>query len=102
MRTWKKVVLLSVLGFLEMVFVSLIFASNLPHQRSELDAYTRYQNSPSEENKDLWLKEREKIDGEIRLRISIGCGLATANLAIILWIALKRANPVQYGRRRSC
>jgi hypothetical protein len=86
MRIGKKTVLLVVLGFLEVVFLSWIFASNLPRRSADIDAFRRYQSAPTEENKSLWLKEREKTQSEVRLRVSLGVCLAAGNLFLIGWV----------------
>jgi len=86
MRIGKKTVLLVVLGFLEVVFLSWIFASNLPRRSADIDAFMRYQSAPTEENKSLWLKEREKTQSEVRLRVSLGVCLAAGNLFLIGWV----------------
>jgi hypothetical protein len=59
-NTRKCAVLLVVLGFWELVFLSWVFGSNLPRRSADIDAFMRYQGAPTERNKDLWLKEREK------------------------------------------
>lgn len=87
MRTWKKVTLIVVLAFLEMVFLSWGLASNLPHRRSEVDAFTRYESAPTQENKQLWNKERERTESEVRLRATLGVCLAVGNLFLIGWVA---------------
>jgi hypothetical protein len=46
--------------FGELVFLSWVFGSNLPRRSADIDAFMRYQGAPTERNKDLWLKEREK------------------------------------------
>lgn len=88
---WKKVVLIVTLGFLEFVFLSLVFASNLPRRHADIDAFTRYQSTPTEDNKELWRKEREKTLNEVRLRVALGACLAAGNLFLIIWVAKRRA-----------
>jgi hypothetical protein len=90
MKTGKKIVLLVVLGFLEVVFLSWIFASNLPRRSDDIEAFRRYQGAPTEENKEVWLKERQKTQGEVRLRVSLGGCLAAGNLFLIVWVARRR------------
>jgi len=90
MRIGKKIVLLVVLGFLEVVFLSWVFASNLPRRSADIDAFMRYQGTPTEENKELWLKERQKTRNEVRLRVSIGVCLGAGNLFLIGWVARRR------------
>ena len=90
---WKslKVMLLVVLGLLEMVFLSWIFASNLPRRSADIEAFARYQTAPTQENEKLWQREREKTQSEVRLRKSVGAGLAAANVLFIVWVARRRA-----------
>jgi hypothetical protein len=90
MRTGKKTVLLLVLGFLEVVFLSWVVASNLPRRSADIDAFMRYQSAPTEENKNLWLKEREKTQSEVRLRVSLGVCLGVGNLFLMGWVARRR------------
>jgi hypothetical protein len=90
MRIWKKVVLLLALGVLEVVFLSWVFASNLPRRSADIDAFTRYRNAPTEENKALWSKEREKTQNEVRMRVSLGVFLAAGNAFLIGWIARRK------------
>jgi len=87
MRTGKKTVLPVVLEFLEIVFLSWVFASNLPRRSADIDAFMRYQGAPTEENRDLWRKEREKTQSEVRLRVSLGVCLAVGNLFLMGWVA---------------
>jgi hypothetical protein len=91
MRMWKKAVLIVTLGFLEIIFLSLVFASNLPRRNADIDAFTRYQSAPTEENKELWRKEREKTQNEVRLSAALGGCLAAGNLLLIVWVARRRA-----------
>jgi hypothetical protein len=97
MRIGKKIVLFVVLGFLEVVFLSWAFASNLPRRSADIDAFMRYQGVPTEENKELWLKERQKTQHEVRLRVSLGACLAVGNLFLIGWVARRRAIPSTPG-----
>lgn len=90
MRIWKKIVLTVVLGFLEIVFLSWVFASNLPRRSADIEAFTRYRNAPTEENRELWSKEREKTQNEVRLRVLLGVGLAVGNAFLIVWIARRK------------
>src|SRR5438445_12826643 len=90
MRIGKKTVLLVILGFLEVVFLSWVFASNLPRRRTDIDAFMHYQSVPTEENKELWLKERKKTQSEVRLRVSLGVCLAVGNLFVIARIVRMR------------
>jgi hypothetical protein len=90
MRMWKKAVLIVTLGFLEVIFLSWVFASNLPRRSADIDAFTRYQSAPTEENKELWSKEREKTQNEVRLRVVLGVCLAAGNLFLIIWVAKRR------------
>jgi|SRR6266571_3087977 len=102
MRIAKKTVLLVVLGFLEVVFLSWVFASNLPHRSADIDAFMRYQSVPTEENKELWLKEREKTQSEVRLRVSLGVFLAAGNLLLIGWVARRRTISSTSGDALGC
>lgn len=90
MRIGKKAVLLIVLAFLEVVFLSWVFASSLPRRSADIDAFMRYQNSPTEGNKALWLKERQKTQSEVTLRVTLGVCLAAGNLFLIGWVARRR------------
>jgi hypothetical protein len=89
MRIGKKTVLLVVLGFLEVVFLSWIFAANLPRRSADIDAFMRYQSAPTEENKAPWLKKREKTQSEVRLRVALGVCLAGGDLFLIGWVVRK-------------
>ncbi|PYU43974.1 MAG: hypothetical protein DMG54_10735 [Acidobacteria bacterium] len=91
MRTGKKTVLLLVLGFLEVVFLSWTFASNLPRRSADIDAFMRYQSAPTEENKELWLKERQKTQNEVTLMTSLGVCLAVGNGFLMGWVVRRRA-----------
>jgi hypothetical protein len=91
MRKWKKAILVVALGFLEVIFLSWVFASNLPRRSADIDAFTRYQSVPTEENKERWYKEREKTQNEVRLRVVLGVCLAAGNLFLIMWVARRRA-----------
>jgi|SRR5215469_2832505 len=91
MRTWKKAVLIAVLGFLELVFLSWVFASNLPRRAAEIEAFTRYENAPTEENEKLWTKERETSEKEVRLRMISGVCLSIGNAFLLRWVIRKGA-----------
>lgn len=94
MSTAKKTILLVILGLLEVVFASRIFASNLPRRSADIEAYRRYQSTPTEENKELWLQERQKTQNEVTLRRYVGAALAFGNLVLIVWVASqKRRSP---------
>lgn len=93
----KKVVLLVVLGFLEVVFLSWVFASNLPRRSADIDAFMQYQRAPTEENKELWLKERQKTQSEVSLRVSLGVCLAVGNGFLIGWVARRRTKSESVG-----
>jgi hypothetical protein len=90
MKTWIKAVLIVALGFSEIIFLSWVFASNLPRRSADIDAFARYESAPTEENKELWRKEREKTQNEVRLRVRLGACLATGNLYLIVWVAKRR------------
>jgi len=93
MWTARKAILLVVMGLLEVVFLSWIFASNLPRRSADIDAFMRYQSAPTEENEKLWLQERQKTQSEVRLRKSVGACLALGNLLLIVWVARRRTKP---------
>jgi hypothetical protein len=93
MKTRRKEILLVVLGFLEVVFASWIFASNLPRRSADIEAFRLYQSAPTEQNKELWLKERQQTQKEVTLRVSLGICLATGNLFLIVWVARRRQHP---------
>jgi hypothetical protein len=89
MKTGKKATLLVFLGFLEVVFLSWILASNLPRRSADLAAYMRYQSAPTSENKELWLKERQITQLEVKRRRYVGALLALTNLVLMGWVARK-------------
>lgn len=94
MSVAKKTILLVVLALLEVVFASWAFASNLPRRSADIEAYRRYQSAPTEENKELWLQERQKTQTEVTLRRYTGTALAFGNLFLILRVASrKRRSP---------
>jgi hypothetical protein len=68
----------------------LVFASNLPRRQADIDAFTRYQAAPTEENKELWRKEREKTLTEVRLREALGGCLAAGDFFLIVWVAKRQ------------
>lgn len=86
-RKGKMKIILILLVLLEVVFLSWAFASNLPRRSADVNAFMRYQNAPTEENKALWLKERQTTQSEVNLRVTLGVCLATANLILIGWVA---------------
>lgn len=90
LKLGKKTILLVLLGFMEIVFVSWALASNVPHRSADINAFMRYQKEPTEENKALWLKERQTTQNEVRLRTSVGLCLAVANLFLIGWVVRGR------------
>jgi hypothetical protein len=97
MRSTKKAILLVVLGLLEVVFASWILASNLPRRSADIEAFTRYQNAPTDQNKELWLKERQQTQNEVRLRVFVGICLAAGNLFLIVWVARRRSPSLKSG-----
>ena len=97
MRTSKKTILLVVLGLLEVVFVSWVFAPILPRRVAEMDTFRVYQRAPTEENKKFWLKERQKTESEVRLRVSLGVCLAAGNLFLIGWLTRKHSTSFTSG-----
>jgi hypothetical protein len=64
----NKAVILGILGFLEVIFLSWAIAPNLPHRSAELKEFAKYQNAQTDENKEAWLKERKKT----KMRWSLG------------------------------
>lgn len=99
MRIAKKIILLLVLGFLEVVFLSWIFASNLPRRSADIDAFMRYQVAPTEENRRLWLKQHQITENEVMRRRGLGTALALGNVFLMGWFARKR--PSQSATRPS-
>jgi hypothetical protein len=96
MARTKKIAVLVVLAFLEIVFLSLVFASNLPRRRADIDAFWKYQNAPTEGNKQTWLKVRQETELEVRLRVFFGFCLATGNAFLIRWVAQRRTISVGF------
>jgi len=97
MKTGKKTVLLVVLGLLEVVFLSWTFAPNLPRRSADINAFMRYQSVPTEENKELWLKERQKTQNEVTLMTSLGVCLAVGNGFLMGWVVRRRAGSTTVG-----
>jgi hypothetical protein len=93
MKTSRKAILILVLGLVEVVLLSWIFATNLPRRSADIDAFVRYQNAPTEVNERLWLQERQKTQREVSLRKSLGACLAFGNLILIGWVARRRTKP---------
>jgi len=85
----KKIALL-VLGLLEVVFLALALASNVPTRSADLAAFSRYQTDPTDDNKERWLKERQTTEKEVKLRKYTGSFLALGNLCLIVWTARKQ------------
>jgi len=94
-----KLVFFIVTGLLELVFLSFVFASNLPRRSADVEAFARYQSAPTKENEQLWLQERQKTQREVTLRKSAGTFLALGNLILIGWVARrwKGASQVRSG-----
>jgi len=90
MKIRKKTVALIVLALLEVAFVSWVFTPVIPRRSADVDAFRAYQKEPTEESKQLWLKERQTTQSEVRLRVSLGVCLAAGNLLLIGWIARRR------------
>ena len=97
MRKVPKIIFFAVMGLLELIFLSWIFASNLPRRSADLDALSRYQKTPTKENEELWLHERKNTQNELILRKSVGGCLALGNLILIVWVARKCKRPSQFG-----
>jgi hypothetical protein len=87
MRRTKKIAILVILFFCELVLLSWVFAPNLPRRSADVDAFTRYRNAPTEENKAIWLKERQKTEREVSIGTSLGVCAAVGNLFLITWVA---------------
>jgi hypothetical protein len=87
MRIAKKAAILALLGLLEVVFLSWILASNLPRRSADVEAFTRYNNAPTPENRDLWLKERQITQNEVTRRRYAGAAFGFGNLLLIGWVA---------------
>jgi len=85
----KKTVLLAVLGLLEVVLLSWIFAANVPRRSADLETFTRYQNAPTAGNREVWLRERRITQREVTRRRYIGSIFAVGNLVLIGWAAQK-------------
>ena len=94
MRIWKKTILLVVLGFLEMVVLSGLFASHLPRRSADLETFWRYQKTPTPENFDAWMKERQITLSEVRWTKFAAATLAIGNLLLMGWLARRRSTPV--------
>jgi uncharacterized ion transporter superfamily protein YfcC len=93
MRKSLKAVFLVVMSLLEIVFLSWVFASNLPRRSADIEAFSRYQAEPTEENEKLWQQERQKTLHEVRLRKSVGACLAVGNVLLMVWVARRRGKP---------
>ena len=90
MKHFGKIAVLTVLGLLEIVFLSWALASNLPRRESELAAFTRYQSAQTPENMEQWLKERQVSEREVILRKSVGYFLVVGNLCLIVYLGRRR------------
>lgn len=93
MNKKTRIALLVLLVFLEVVFASWTYSPTLPRRSAELKAFWTYQNVPTQENYDRWMRERGITLHEIRLRKSIGIGLALSNLLVIAWLIRMRQIP---------
>ena len=91
MRRAGRVILLSILGVLEVVFLSWAIAPNLPHRSADLREFAKYQSAPTDQNRERWLQERERTQSQLRFRRYIGGGLAAANLLVMLRLGRRRA-----------
>ncbi len=92
MTLWKTT-LLAVMGLLEVVFLSWIFASNIPHRSADISAFQQYRATPTEENKKRWLREREKTQREVTIRKSLGAFFAFGNALLMVWVARRQKRP---------
>jgi hypothetical protein len=93
MKPWMKTIVLVVLGFFEVVFLSVVFSSTLPHRSADMRSFAKYLNSPTPENHDLWMKEHKKTLDEVELQKFAGLTLALGDLVLMDWIAWKRRAP---------
>jgi hypothetical protein len=92
MTRTKKGILLSLLGILEIVFLSLGLATNRPRRAAELAAFARYQQVQTSENRDQRLREQPISDREVNLRETLGNSLCIANLFLIAFVISKTRN----------
>lgn len=90
MRRAGRVIMLSILGLLEVIFLSWAIAPNLPHRSADLREFAKYQSAPTDQNRELWIQERERTQSQMRFRRYIGGGLAAANLFLIVWLGRRR------------
>jgi hypothetical protein len=81
---------LGILGLLEVISLSWVLASNIPHRSADVEAFMRYQSAPTTENKELWLKERQRTQNEITVRRYLGGCLALGNALLIGCVARRR------------
>jgi|SRR5580658_9894264 hypothetical protein len=101
MTTGRKAVLLIFLAFLEIVFLSWVFASSLPRRSADIDAFMRYQSAPTEENKQLWLNQRHITENEVTQRRGVGTALALGDLFLMGWLVRKRRDESAMGASTS-
>jgi hypothetical protein len=91
MTVVKKAVILGILGFLELMFISWAIAPTVPHRSVELKEFAKYQDAPTDENKEIWLRERRRTRNEVMLRRAVGGGLGFGNLFLIAWAIRRRS-----------
>jgi hypothetical protein len=90
MTVVKKAVMFGILGLLELIFLSWAIAPTVPHRSVELKELGKYQDTPTDENKEAWLKERRRTRNDVMLRRTVGGGLAFGNLFLIGWAIRRR------------
>jgi hypothetical protein len=100
-KIWKKTIVLTVLGFLEVVFLSWALASNLPHRSADAKSLQSYLAAPTPEHYSLWVKEHQITLTEVKWRRYVGTTLAVGNLLLIGFLALKQAKPAIAGEPAS-
>jgi hypothetical protein len=88
MTKFNKAIPLTFLGVLLVVFASW-GASNRPRRATELSAFMRYQQAPTLENRDLWLKEQQVSEHQVVLRKSLGFSLAFITVCLIVYVATR-------------
>jgi hypothetical protein len=91
MRLAKKVTIFGIFALLEVLFLSWAIAPNLPHRSADLRAFAKYQSAPTDQNKDIWLKEQQSTQNEMKLRRYLGSTLAFGNIFVVVWLVRRRA-----------
>jgi hypothetical protein len=93
MKLWMKTIVFIILGFMEIVFLSLVFSSTLPRRSADLKSLSKYLSSPTPENHDVWTKEHQKTSDEVNLERLAAFTLALGNLILIGWVVRKPRAP---------